>query len=73
MQTIYDFVSVACFVGLVLVYLLYTSREPKTLMYFLLSGICFAVANQLGNAGQQIFAVILLSAGVGFAAINVKT
>jgi thioesterase domain-containing protein len=38
----------------------------------LLAGVAFAVANQLGNAGHTISAVILILAGIAYAAIIVR-
>jgi hypothetical protein len=73
MDTLYDMLSVTCFLGLVAAFLFLTTREPKTLMYLLVSALCFAVANQLGNQGQGAFALLLIVAGVGFAAIIIKS
>lgn len=67
METLFDFVTVACFLGLVGAYFLFTAQRPRTLLHLLLSGIAFAVANQLGNAGYGAFAVILIIAGIGYA------
>jgi hypothetical protein len=54
------------------VYFLLTARHPRTLLYLLLSGIAFAVANQLGNADHITSAVLLIIAGVGYAVIIVR-
>jgi hypothetical protein len=72
MQTIFDVLTVTCFAALVLAYLQFTSRALGTLMHLMISGVAFAVANQIGNAGQPIFAVILVVAGVGYAIMVVK-
>jgi len=34
-----------------------------------ISGAVFAIANQVGNAGQTIFASILLIAGIAYAVV----
>ena len=50
----------------------WTRREPRTLMQFLLCGVAFAVANQLGNAGYALLAAILIVAGIGYAILIVR-
>lgn len=72
METLFDFVTVACFLGLVGAYLLLTAQRPRTLLHLLLSGIAFAVANQLGNAGYFLAGMILIVAGIGYAVIIVR-
>jgi hypothetical protein len=72
MVTLFDFATVACFLGLVGAYFLSTARRHGTLLHLLLSGIAFAVANQLGNAGYILSGVILIIAGIGYAVIIVR-
>ena len=72
MNTLFDIVTVACFLGLAFVFFQWTSREPRTLIQFLLCGVVFAVANQLGNAEYPLLAVVLLIAGIGYAALIVR-
>jgi hypothetical protein len=72
MVTLFDFATVACFFGLVGAFFLLTARRQRTLLHLLLSGIAFAVANQLGNAGYDLSAVILIIAGIAYAAIIVR-
>ena len=72
METLFDFATVACFLGLVGAYFLLTARRRRTLLHFLVSGIAFAVANQLGNADYVISGVILIIAGIGYAVIVVR-
>jgi predicted branched-subunit amino acid permease len=72
MSTIFDFVTVACFLVLAIVFFQWTSREPRTLIHFLLCGVVFAVANQLGNAGYALLAAVLLIAGAAYAALIVR-
>jgi hypothetical protein len=69
MTTLFDVVTVTCFFGLVLAFFLWTERDTRTLMHFLVSGVVFAVANQVGNAGGSIFAAALIIAGIGYAAL----
>jgi hypothetical protein len=72
MTTFFDVVTVTCFVGLVLAFFQFTDREIRTLLHFLLAGIVFAVANQVGNAGVTILALILILAGAGYAFLVVR-
>ena len=72
MVTIFDYATVACFLGLVGVYFLLTARRPQTLLYLLPSVIAFAVANQLGNAGYSLAGVVLIIAGIGYAVVVVR-
>ncbi|WP_458440263.1 XrtV sorting system accessory protein, partial [Pseudomonas aeruginosa] len=57
MATVFDVVTVTCFVGLVIAFIQFSDRELKTLLFFSISGVVFAVANQLGNAGYNYFAL----------------
>jgi hypothetical protein len=72
MVTLFDFATVACFLGVVGAFFLLTAQSYRTLLYLLISGIAFAVANQLGNAGHDYSAVILIIAGIGYAVIVVR-
>ena len=72
METAFDFLTVACFAGLVIVYFQFTKRDTRTLMHLMISGAAFAIANQMGNTGLPIFALILIVAGAGYAALVVK-
>jgi hypothetical protein len=69
MVTLFDIVSVASFIGLVLAFFFWTERDNKTLLHFVISGAVFAVANQVGNAGQTVFAFVLLIAGIAYAVV----
>jgi hypothetical protein len=72
MSTFFDVVTVTCFVGLVIAFFQFTDRETRTLVQFVLAGIVFAVANQVGNAGSPILAGILILAGAGYAAVTAR-
>ncbi len=50
-----------------------TERESRTLLQLLVSGVVFAVANQLGNAGWTVFALVLVAAGVAYAMLVIKS
>lgn len=67
MTTFFDVVTVTCFAALVIAFFQFTDRETRTLVHFILAGIVFAVANQVGNAGSTILAIVLILAGVTYA------
>ena len=67
MVTLFDIVSVAGFLGLVVGFFLWTERDTRTLLHFVISATVLAVANQVGNAGQTLFAFVLIVAGIGYA------
>ncbi len=67
MTTFFDVVTVTCFAALVIAFFQFTDRETRTLVHFVLAGIVFAVANQVGNAGSAILAIGLILAGGTYA------
>lgn len=72
MSTFFDVLTVTCFAGLVIAFFQFTSRDTRILLHFVLSGIVFAVANQVGNHGSPILAVILIVAGIVYAVLITK-
>lgn len=66
MQTVYDWVTLAIFAGLVVLFLQRSTAETEShkdgLVWYLLAGAGCAVANYLGNHGQDLFAVLALVA-----------
>ena len=72
MATFFDVVTVTCFVGLVIAFFKFTEQETRTLVHFILAGIVFAVANQVGNAGSTTLAIVLILAGSIYAVLVVK-
>jgi hypothetical protein len=72
MTTAFDFLTVACFAGLVVAYFQFTKRDIRTLLQLTVSGVAFAIGNQMGNAGLTIFALVVILAGVGYGALVVK-
>ena len=77
MNTVYDFVTVICFLLAVLTYFMFTEGGMKILAHFLLPAAAFAIANQVGNhAGSNVpmnvLAVILIAAGIGYIYIIVR-
>lgn len=77
MNTVYDFVTVICFICIVLTYFMFTEGGVKVLAHFMLPAVAFAIANQVGNhAGSDLamngLAVILIIAGIGYTFIIVR-
>lgn len=70
MQTVYDWVSVGIFGGLIILFLQRsTSDAPRhgdSLLLYLAAGVGCAVANYLGNAGHHVIAIGLIGLTVGF-------
>jgi hypothetical protein len=68
LETVYDWVTVAIFAGLVILFLQRSSEEePRDKMYqYLLPAAGCAVANYLGNEGYIIGAIAVLGAVVGY-------
>jgi hypothetical protein len=77
MKTVYDFVTVICFILTVLTYFMFTQGGTRILAHFMLPAAAFAIANQVGNhAGNDVpmnlLAVILIAAGIGYVYIVVR-
>ena len=70
METIFDWVSLAIFAGLIVLFLQRSTGEhaekDASLLYYLGAGIGCAVANYFGNHDQPVIAVALLVATVAF-------
>lgn len=68
MKTIFDLVTMAVFAGLVVLFLQRsTAEEPKDHMYqYLPPCIGFAVANYVGNHGQDVLAWVIILAVVSY-------
>jgi hypothetical protein len=69
MMTFFDVLTVTCFVGLVVAFFQFTDRETRTLVHFILAGVVFAAANQVGNAGSIVLALTLILAGTAYAVL----
>lgn len=69
MTTIFDIVTVTSFVGLVIAFFQFTNRDQRTLLHFVLGGIVLAVANQVGNQGSALLAIILIIAALAYVMI----
>ena len=72
MATFFDVITVACFIAMVIAFFQFTNRETKTLLHFVIAGMVFAIANQVGNGGSTILALILIFAGAGYVGLMVR-
>lgn len=76
MDTIYDWLSLAIFAGLIVLFLQRSTSERAdndvSLLYYLGAGVGCAVANYFGNKGQDVVAILLLLGTVGFIAYFLK-
>lgn len=76
MSSIYDWVSLAIFAGLIVLFLQRSTGEQAqkdvSLFYYLGAGVACAVANYLGNKGQDLAAIALLAANVVFIIVFLK-
>ena len=76
MDTIYDWVSLTIFAGLIVLFLQRSTSERQekdaSLLLYLAAGVGCAVANYLGNQGQDVFAVLLIVATIAFILFYLK-
>jgi len=72
MATLFDILTVTCFVALVLAFFLFTDREPRILAQMMVSAVVFAVANQVGNAGWTVLGAAMILAGSAYAVFVVR-
>lgn len=71
METVYDWVTVAIFAGLVVLFVQRSTAddEPQqhdSLLLYLAAAVGCAVANYLGNQGLHLFAIPLIAATIFF-------
>ena len=68
METVYDWVTMALFAGLAVLFLQRSMEEElqDSMLHYLIAGVGCAVANYLGNSGQDILAILLIFATIGF-------
>lgn len=74
METIYDWVTVAIFAGLIVLFLQRSSADEPvdSIWSYLGAGVGCAVANYIGNEGNDIVAVITIIATIAFIVIVLK-
>jgi hypothetical protein len=67
-QTVYDWVSLAIFAGLVVLFLQRSTSDSAekdaSLVYYLASGVGCAAANYFGNHGEDAIAIVILVATI---------
>jgi hypothetical protein len=71
METVYDWVTVAIFAGIIVLFMQRSMAEEverggDSLWLYLGAGVGCAVANYFGNQGQHIIAVLLIAGTLGF-------
>jgi ABC-type branched-subunit amino acid transport system permease subunit len=72
MITPFDYLTVACFCGLVIAFFQFTDRDVRTLMQLLIPSLAFALGNQIGNAGMTSLGLALIAAGAGYTVLTVR-
>jgi hypothetical protein len=76
MTTIYDWLSLAIFAGLIVLFLQRStserSSEDVSLLYYLAAGVGCAAANYFGNNHQDVIAIALIVATLAFILIYLK-
>jgi hypothetical protein len=77
METIYDWVALAIFAGLVVLFLQRSTNnnngdKDASLLLYLAAGAGCAIADYFGNHGQTVVAILLLVATVVFIAVCLK-
>jgi hypothetical protein len=70
METVYDWVSLGIFAGLIVLFLQRSTSDraekDASLLYYLAAGVGCAVANYFGNEGEHLIAIVLIAATVAF-------
>ena len=71
METVYDWVTVAIFAGIIVLFMQRSmsdevEREGDSLWLYLAAGVGCAVANYFGNEGQHVVAVLLIAGTLAF-------
>ena len=68
METVYDWVTVAIFAGLIVLFLQRSTDEEAqdSLWQYLVASVGCALANYLGNEGYHIVAVLTIAATLGY-------
>ena len=74
METIYDWVTLALFAGLIVLFLQRSalSKHVDKLRDYLIAAAGFAAVNQIGNHGYHVFAILGLAAVLAFIQITLR-
>lgn len=68
LETVFDWVTVAIFAGLIVLFLERSAQEEPSdsLWQYLAASVGCAVVNYLGNEGYQVFAILALGVVLAF-------
>ena len=76
MHTVYDWVSLAIFAGLVVLFLQRSTSDRAekdvSLLFYLAAGVGCAIANYFGDQGQDLVAIVLLAVTLAFISYFLK-
>ena len=74
MSSVYDWVTVAIFAGLIVLYLKRSEAEHlrDSLWQYLAASLGCAVSNYLGNEGHHVLAVALIAVTIGYVLLVLK-
>lgn len=74
METIYDWLTMAVFAGLIVLFLQRsTAREPvDTIWHYMPPSIACAFANYFGNEGNEVLAIAFLAAIAAYVVLVLK-
>lgn len=76
METVFDWVSLAIFAGLIVLFLQRSTSDQSDkdvpLYYYLGAGVGCAVGDYLGNHGEELIAILALAATIAFILIYLK-
>ena len=67
MTTVFDVITVTCFVAVALAFFIFTDRNPTILARLIVSVVLLAIANQAGNADLMLAGAALIVAALGIA------
>jgi len=72
MNTVYDFVTMALFAGLIVLFLQRSTGaqdDPHPMWEYLVAAVGCAVTNFVGNAGHDVIAILFLLMTIGFTVV----
>lgn len=75
MQTPYDWVTIAIFAGLIVIFLQRSQADSvvrDTMISYLPPAVGCAVANYLGNGGYDVFAILTIALVIAYIALVIK-
>ena len=72
MMTVFDIVTLICFIGFVIAFFQFTTRDQRTLLHFVGASVVLAIANQVGNHGSSVLAILLIAAGIAYAIVTTR-